>query len=139
VLNQDSLTFFCTDQCRSLVTVLEVFHFFAGCLFDVCRTVYSFGIHRYEVVHFVTTVNVEQLASRAHAVSSVYIATVVLVVIHTPVVPIVRPEVFKVVDVSTFCVQHFTEYTLLSHVQGSQFKEVVYTVFKLHTVFASFL
>ena len=82
--------------------------------------------------------NVEQLASRAHTVSGIYIATMILIVIHTPVVPVVWPEVFEVVDVSTFCVKHFTEYALLSHVQCSQFEEVIYTVFKLHTVFTSF-
>ncbi len=39
-------------------------------------------------------------------------------------------------DVGTFDMKHFSEYALLCHIQGCQFKEVIHAVFQLHAVFA---
>ena len=83
--------------------------------------------------------DVEQLASRAKAVSCVYIATEFVVVIQTPVVPICSPEFFQVMDVRSFYVKHFAEQALLSHVQCCQFEEVVNAIFQLHAMLASSL
>ena len=138
VLNMDSFTVFSADESHGVVTVLE---------FDriVCQTISltqfrtgcSLGVHSYQSLHAVATVNVQQLAGRAKTVSGINVSTVFVIVIQTPVIPIVGPEFFEVVDISTFYVQHFAEQSLLSHVQCSQFEEVIYTVFQLHTVLAS--
>ena len=41
-------------------------------------------------------------------------------------------------NISPFYMKHFTHNTLLYHIQSSQFKEVIDTIFKLHTMLASF-
>ena len=138
VLNMDSFTVFSADESHGVVTVLE---------FDriVCQTIsltqfrtsYSFSIHSYQSLHAVATVNVQQLAGRAKAVSGINVTTEFIVIIQAPVIPIFTPELFEVMNIRTFYVQYFTEQSLLSHVQCSQFEEVIYTVFQLHTVLAS--
>ena len=117
VLYQHCFAVLRTDEGCGLVSVLEVFYFFSGRLFNVCRTVHSFGVHSYESFHTVATVNIEYLASRAHTMSCIYITTMFLIVVHTPVVPVIRPEVFQIVYISTFYVKYLTEYTLLCHIE----------------------
>ena len=136
VLYVDGLAVFSTDKGHGVVTVLKVGSLFILVLFYQFGTGYCFGIHRYQCLHTVTTVNVQQLASRAQTVSGINIATELAVVIQTPVVPVIRPELFQIMYVRTFYVKHFTEKTFLNHIQSGQFEEIVNTIFKLHAVLA---
>jgi len=127
-----------------MITIQEVFAFFTTCFFYQFFTVNRFGIHSNQCSHAVTTVNVQSLCNRAKAVSSVNVTTMFHVVAQTPsqfvfftVLPVVRPEVIQVVDVSTLSAENFTEYSVLSHVQCVHFKPVIAAVFQNHTVFTS--
>ena len=101
MLYQHCLPVFRTDNRSRLISVLEIFHFLARCFLNIFRTVYSFRIHRYQILHPVAPVNIQQLTSRTHSMSSIYITPVFPVVIHTPVVPVIRPEIFQIMDIGT--------------------------------------
>ena len=79
--------------------------------------------------------DVKQLAGRSHTVGRINIASELIIVIQAPIAPIVRPELFQVVDISAFDVKNFTEQTLLCHIQRGQLEKVVHTVLQLYTVF----
>ncbi|CDF23021.1 uncharacterized protein BN736_00910 [Prevotella sp. CAG:617] len=143
MLDFDDFTIFRANQGCSVVTVAEVGAFFTSSFFYVSRSVNGFGIHGYEGLHAVAAVDVKSLSNGAKAVSCINVTTVFLVVAHTPsefvvltVLPVVRPEVVEVVDVSTLCAEHFAEYAVLSHVQGVHFKPVVAAVLQNHAVLA---
>ena len=99
----------CTYHGHGVVAVGKRFWCFACAFLYVRGTVDRFGVHRYEGGHAVATVDVEQLASRAYAVGGIDVATVLAVVVHAPVVPIVWPELLEVVYIAAFGVEHFAE------------------------------
>ena len=119
-----------------MVAVLEVVGTHTGGLFDVIRSADSFRIHGHERRHAVTAVHVEQLAGGTHAMCSVNIAAVLMIVVQTPVVPVVGPEILQVVDVAALDVEHLAEQPLLGHIQRIHLEEVVDAVFELHAVLA---
>lgn len=136
VLDMNRFTVGSTDKGMGMVSVLEVFRTFPGSTLHVCRTVHRLGIHRNEGHHPVAPVDVEQLAGRAHAMCRVNVAAELFIEGHPPVVPIIRPELFEVVDISTLYSEDFPEQTVLRHIQSRHLEEVVNTVFKLHAMFA---
>jgi hypothetical protein len=79
-------------------------------------------------------VYVEKLAGRTHAVGGIYVAAMLLVEVHAPVVVVVGPELGEVVEIAAFGVEHLAEETLLGHVEGVHLKEVVNAVLKHHAV-----
>ena len=99
VLDQHRFAIFCANQGRSLVTILEIGHFFSCLFLNVSRSVDSFRIHRYQCFHTVATVDVKYLTSGAHTVSRIYVTAMQVIIIHSPVVPVFRPEIFQVVDI----------------------------------------
>ena len=111
-----------------LQTVVDLFYQF--------RAGQGFGIHRNEVVHFISPVDVEELTGRSHAVGGIYIPPVFFIEIQPPVALIGRPEFFQVVDIRTFDMEDITEQSMLGHIQGGKFEKVVYAVFQHHTVLA---
>ena len=71
--------------------------------------------------------------------SRVNITLVSCVVSESPVAVVLFPEWVEVVDVCTLYVDDLSEETLLSHIQGCHFEEVIYTVLKHHAVLAGLL
>ena len=68
--------------------------------------------------------------------SRIYISPVIHIVIQTPVVPVLTPELLKVVDIRTLDMKDFSKDSLLRHIESCKFEEVIYTVLKLHTMFS---
>ena len=115
---------------HGVVAVGKILGGLAGLLLNPLRGAYSLGVHGYEYIHLVASMNVEQLAGGAHTVCGIYVAAVFAVVIHTPVLPIGVPEVSQIVYIAALYVHKLAEKALLSHVQGVHFKEVVHAVFR---------
>ena len=89
-------------------------------------TLHALCIHSHERCHAVATVYVKSLSHRAKAVCSVYVATVVAVVLQAPaklfgvravgVLPVVVPEVAQVVDVGALGTQYLAKDAMLCHI-----------------------
>ena len=99
----------CLYHCHRMVSVKILRGSGAGHRLIVGRSVDCFGVHCHESCHSVAPVYVEQLTCRTETVGGIYIAAMVAVVVETPVVPVIGPELLKVVYVAAFCVQHFAE------------------------------
>ena len=89
--------------------------------------------------------NVHHLCNRAKAMSGIYIAAVLLVVFHSPaelvgvifgIRPVGTPEIVEIVDVGALSAEHFTEHTLLGHVESAKLEPVIAAVLENHAVFA---
>ena len=93
--------------------------------------------------------NVKALSHRTQSVSRINIATVLHVVLHTPVqiilvviiriLPVSIPEVFQAVDVSTLGTDDVTEHAILSHRQGIHLVIVVAAVLQDEAMLAGLL
>ena len=68
----------------------------------------------------------------------VYITTVFVVIIKTPIIPIFCPKLIEIVDIRTFTVNHLPKESLLYHIKGCNLKVIVHTIFEHHTVAACF-
>ena len=89
----------CTNQGRSMVTITEVITNRIGSLFHQCFSYNRLRIHSNQSFHTVATVDVKYLTSGAHTVSRIYVTAMQVIIIHSPVVPVFRPEIFQVVDI----------------------------------------
>ncbi len=136
MLDLHGLALLGADHGDGVIAVAEVGCLTAGELLYNLRAHHRLGVDRDEVVHLVAAVDVKQLAGGADAVRGVDIATVVLVVVETPVVPVAIPEVGQLVDVGTLGMKHLAEEALLCHVERGELEEVVDAVLQLHAVFA---
>ena len=119
------LTFGCTHQGSSVVTVTEFLRFLTCVLFYPFLAYEAFCIHGNQGSESVATVNVHTLCHRTKTMSSIEVTTVFHVVLHTPmkvvliivirVFPVILPEFRQLVNIGTFRTDHFTEYTVLNH------------------------
>ena len=126
-------------HCHGMIAVLELCRARAGLFFHNVGSGKGFGVHGHESSHAVAAVNVEQLTGRAHAVSGIHVAAVLLVVFQTPVVPVFRPERLQIMDICAFHMDQIAEQAVLCHVESVHFKEVVHAVFQHHAMLAGFL
>ena len=125
MLNLYHLTIGCTHEGGGVVAVAELLALLAGLVLYPLLTYETLGVHGDECGEAVATVNVEALGYRAEAVSSVYVATVLHVILHAPVevvlivvvgiFPVVVPEPLEAVDVGALGADNLTEYAVLSH------------------------
>ena len=99
MLNEHCVALGSTYHCGCLVSVGKVGSIFTGGFLYVGLTVCRACFHCHEGGHAVAAVHVQQLACRAHAVGGIDVAFVASVIVHTPVLVIIRPELFKIVDV----------------------------------------
>ncbi len=119
-----------------MVAITELLAWLACYLLDIFLTVNALCVHCHKSGETIATMDVESLSHRAETVGSIDVTTIVAVVDHTPtevcwvvrVLPIVLPERIEIVDISTFCTQNLSEYTLLSHIQGGHLIPVVAAV-----------
>ena len=80
--------------------------------------------------------DVQRLADGAEAVCGVDVAGVAFVEVEAPVALITRPVLFEAVDIAALRMNDFSEKTLLRHVEGREFEEVVHAVLDHHAVAA---
>ena len=149
VLNFHDLTFGGAHERGSLVTTAEVFAGLSRHAFHILLAVHRLRVHCGESREAIAAVYVQTLCNRAESVCSIEVAAIFHVVSHAPtqffrlgivgIVPICAPELVEVVNVSAFSTKHFTENTVLRHVEGVEFVVVVAAVFEDHAVLARFL
>ena len=134
MLNLDGFPVLRANQRDRVIPVLEVFHVLPGLILQIFGSRNSLRIHTYQVIHFVPPVNIQQLTSRSHTVSSINISPVFPVIIHTPVIPVIRPKFLQIMNISPFHVQDFTKHTLLCHIQRRQFEEIIHAILQHHAM-----
>lgn len=71
--------------------------------------------------------------------SGIYVATMLLIEVKTPVVPIFTPELFQIVDIAPLGMKNLTEQSLLRHVESVKLKEIIHAVLQHHAMLARFL
>ena len=76
------------------------------------------------------------MAVGAYAVCGIYVAIMGLVVLQTPVVGIVLPIGFEVMDIGTLGVDDLSEESLLCHIECRKFKVVVTAVLQYGAMYA---
>ena len=84
MVNFDNLTLLCGNQSCGMIAIPEFRTRFASTVFHQFLTVKRFRIHGYESTHTVTTVNVKYLCDRTKTMSSINVATEILVVFQSP-------------------------------------------------------
>ena len=135
MLDHYGLALLCTYHRHRMVSILEIRSSLSPVGLIILPAVDRFRIHRHEGPQPVPSVYVHSLAHRPQAVRRVDISPVVAVVRKPPVMPVLVPELFKIVDICPFTMQDFAEKPVLSHIQSSKLEKVIHTVLKLHAVF----
>ena len=136
MLDEDGLSVLSRYHGEGVVSVLEVITFFSGHLFHHPWSCHGLGVHRNQGLHPVTTMDIEKLTSRAKTMRRIYIPAIILVVKKPPVLPILIPELFKIMDIGTFNMEDLPKKSVLSHIQGSEFEEIIDAILKLHAMFS---
>ena len=136
MLKEDGLSSLCSDERGGLVTIGKVEVDLPRLLIDLMRPVGSLCVDGHEVVEPVAAMDVQQLTVRSEAMRRIDITAVVAVEVEPPVVPVLCPEVFKVMKIGAFHMKHLTEQSALRHLQTSHLEKVIDAVLKHHTVLA---
>ena len=98
------------------------------------------GGHGYEIFHSVIAVDVENLTCRSQSVGGVGIACMFDTVSFSPVIVVTAFALFgkihgtEIVNIRSFYMHYFSEYTLTCHFESSQGKRVITAIFQHDTV-----
>ena len=132
----DGLSLLCPDEGNGVVAVCIAVVSIPFCEF--C-SVERIRIHGNKGIHLVASVDAKGPACRSHSVCRINVSAGLLVVYVAPVVLIMVPEWIQVMNIRSFCVNDLAKKSLLSHVEGGEFKEVIHAVLQHHAVSLSLL
>ena len=139
MLYKHSLAVDGANERRCLISILEVRTIITCELLYYTRSIERLGIYCHKIFHSVTTVDVKHLTIRAYTVGGIDITTELCVIVQSPVVPIVTPEVIEVMKIGSLYMYYLSEELLLSHVKGGHLKEIIDTVLQHHAMLTSAL
>ena len=135
-----------TNQRSCMVTVTEILTRLSRSFFYQRLTYYRFGVHSNECLHTVTTMYIQRLRYRTKTMSGIYISPMLHIIFQTPtqfviftILPVMIPERFQIMNISSLGTNDLPKHTLLCHIQSIHFKPVITAVLKDHTMFASLL